>query len=155
MVSCWQLRWGNQHKDISTVSPARSLKPQNSASPCMILVISELLPPPWKPMVSVCEQNFVCWPFNSMPGFLLAFCLSPVDRIPDDLHSQMFHGLLFPAVVLWVEEPGGRLRSPCPKGVLYSWNIALDSQPLLMYPGAFHISVPHTGLDVASLCPQL
>lgn len=125
IVSCGS--WGEA---INTETFALSLQPcprshKTQVSPCIILIISEVLSLPWEPRVRVCEQNFVCWPFHSMPGFLLAFCLSPVDQIPDDFHSQMFHGLLFPAVVLWVGCSQWQAKVPMPLRGSYVAEISL------------------------------
>lgn len=38
--------------------------------------------------------------------FLADSSLSLEDRIPDDFHSEMLCGHLFPALVLWAGEPG-------------------------------------------------
>lgn len=102
---CWQWEWGNQHRDTGTVSLALSPKPQNSVSPCMILILFEMLflfgSPRW-----VLVSKILCTGPLSVSRFPSAFCLSPVDRIPDDFQSQMLCGLLFLAVVLRVGEPG-------------------------------------------------
>ena len=61
-----------------------------------------------------CKWDFEHLPFQRVPRFLSDSHLSLVDRIPADFHSQMLHGLLFPAVVLWAGERSLELRSHTP-----------------------------------------
>lgn len=44
--------------------------------------------------------------FKRMPGFPTTFHLTQLDGIRVDIHSQTPWWLLFPALVLWAEEPG-------------------------------------------------
>ena len=85
--------------DPGTAVPSvLSLEPQTSDFSHMTLVhsILSLL----EPVVSGCEQNFVCWPFKRVPATLVDFCLSLTDRISTDFHSQMLGGCPFLALAL-------------------------------------------------------
>lgn len=58
------------------------------------------------------EHDFVGPHFKRELGFLADSCLSVVDRIPADVHSQMLWGLPFLVLVLWVGNPSAQ----SPKG---------------------------------------
>lgn len=96
--------------------PSPSLKPHNPASPPMrggSTLRSFHLP---EPKVSGHERDFVCWPFKRALRFLTDSCLSLVDEIPTDFHSQISYGLLFLTLVLWAWEPRIQLRPLTFKG---------------------------------------
>lgn len=54
--------------------------------------------------VSVCKRNFMGWPFNRVPRFPAVPNFTLAYGIPNDFHSQMLYGLLFPALLLWAGE---------------------------------------------------
>ena len=54
-----------------------------------------------EPEMSSCKQNFVPWPFKSLPGAQADSCLLVADRISSNFHSQMLYELFFLPVLLW------------------------------------------------------
>lgn len=106
---------GTQHRYLGGW-PSRSLlgatPPMSSLYNSCLLWVAYPLVEPW---VSVWEQNPLCWPFKSAPGFLADALLFQVDRVPVDFHCQMLYGCLFPALILWDGDPRVELRLHSPQ----------------------------------------
>ena len=104
-----------------------------------------------EPRVSGCEQDFVHWSFKRTPVSLADSCLSLVDRISADFHSQMLYGPLFLAMVLYA----GRLewlRPHAPQGepwwLTYPSGISATGHGSGACP--YHLSTLPTSLCVVS-----
>lgn len=76
------------------------------------------------PLLSGCEQNFVCWPFNRALVPLANSCLFLTNWKPAAFHCQMLCRCLFLALMLWAEKPNLWVETPhFLGGTLRSWDI--------------------------------
>ena len=122
---CVQCRRQTQHRHHGAL-PFSSLPRATLPS----LSLNDFIPlcaslPPLELRVSCWEQDFVCWPFNNVPGFLAESSLS-LQTESADLPSQMLCGHLFSALLLWAGEPGLELRPHAPRGSLCCWDMRLN-----------------------------
>lgn len=84
------IAWGNDSAQETRVSAFWDLTPEPPTSAHTALVHSDLPLPDLK--MSVCTQNFMCWPFKRVPAFPAH--LSLPDSSPAAFHSQMLCGYL-------------------------------------------------------------
>ena len=90
--------------NVAAIPSYLSPDPQTQISPHMTLIHSFF--PLLEPRVSGYEQDFVCWAYKRMPGFLTHSHLSLADRIFAYFHRQILCRHLFQSVVLWARDPG-------------------------------------------------
>lgn len=93
----------------------------------------------------------LCGPFKRIPEFLAAFCLSKIYSILTDFHSQMLRGLLFLALVLWVDYTRAELQSFTVQEGLLELKYCSKFSTATHECGAklFNMFVPPTSLEMA------
>lgn len=91
---------------MAAIFSALALESQNSVSLCMSKCLPSCCLAAGTQGEFLGVRQSVCLPFMKMPEFSAAICLTLMNRIPADFHSDLLWWLLFLALVLCVGEPG-------------------------------------------------
>lgn len=95
---------------VAAFSPALTLKPQHSDSPCMSLAPPKHSLSNGTQSECLLVSESVHRAFKWTHGFPAIFCLTGMNGIHTDFHSQMLWRLLFPTLVLQAEDHSVGLR---------------------------------------------